>query len=261
MSSEKNTPKIRFKGFTDPWEQRKLKELGDTYSGLTGKSKNDFGHGDAFYIPYLNIFTNSIVDNSNLEKIDIDSKQHAVNYGDVLFTVSSETPEDVGMTSIYMGNKNNVYLNSFCFGYRLNKHFDLFFLSSYFRSNVFRKSIEILAQGISRYNISKNKVMSLKIFIPTDDEQSNIGCLLNHLDDTITANQRKLDELKNVKKLLMQKIFSQEWRFKGFTDPWEQRKLGQIARIQGGGTPDSKNKDYWDGDINWFTPTEVGHSV
>ena len=104
--------------FVHSWEQRKLGEVGTTFTGLSGKTKEDFGHGNAGFVTYMNVFSNPIADLTQCEKVEIDSKQAQVKYGDVFFTTSSETPEEVGMSSIWLGKQPNIYLNSFCFGYR-----------------------------------------------------------------------------------------------------------------------------------------------
>ena len=190
-------PEIRFAGFTDPWEQRKLGKVGITYSGLHGKTKDDFGHGDAFFVPYTNVFDNPVTDQGRLEHVEVDSSQAEVKHGDVFFTVSSETPEEVGMSSIWLGNIRNVYLNSFCFGYRQDGSFDSLYLAYVLRSQSVRKQIELLAQGISRFNISKNKVMNVEVPKPSLGEQRRIGAFLDRLDSLITLHQRKYDGCAN----------------------------------------------------------------
>ena len=236
-------PQIRFTGFTDPWEQRKLGEVGITYSGLHGKTKDDFGHGDAFFVPYTNVFDNPVTDQGRLEHVEVDSSQAEVKHGDVFFTVSSETPEEVGMSSIWLGNIRNVYLNSFCFGYRQDGSFDSLYLAYVLRSQSVRKQIELLAQGISRFNISKNKVMNVEVPKPSLGEQRRIGAFLDRLDSLITLHQGKYDKLCVLKKSMLDKMFPKggslypEIRFAGFTDPWEQRKLGELVEIERGGSP------------------------
>ena len=200
-------PEIRFAGFTDPWEQRKLGKVGITYSGLHGKTKDDFGHGDAFFVPYTNVFDNPVTDQGRLEHVEVDSSQAEVKHGDVFFTVSSETPEEVGMSSIWLGNIRNVYLNSFCFGYRQDGSFDSLYLAYVLRSQSVRKQIELLAQGISRFNISKNKVMNVEVPKPSLGEQRRIGAFLDRLDSLITLHQRKLELLRNIKKSMLDKMF------------------------------------------------------
>ena len=200
-------PEIRFDGFTYDWEQRKLGDMGSTYTGLSGRTKEDFGHGDAKFITYMNVFSNPVANLDMTESVEIDSKQNCVKAGDVFFTTSSETPEEVGMSCVMPENADNIYLNSFCFGYRPTEKFDLNYLAYVLRAESFRKEMTFLAQGISRYNISKNKVMEVEISIPSLDEQSRVGQYFSDLDHLITLHQRKCDELKKMKKYMLQNMF------------------------------------------------------
>ena len=184
-------PEIRFKGFTDAWEQRKLGEMGQTYTGLSGKTKDDFGHGQARFVTYMNVFSNPISNPEMTEPIEIDPKQNEVEVGDVFFTTSSETPEEVGMSSILLEKRGKTYLNSFCFGFRPSEKIDSYYLAYMLRSESARAKITLLAQGISRYNISKNKVMEIAVSLPSLDEQKMIGQYFSQLDNLITLHQRK----------------------------------------------------------------------
>jgi len=207
MTEERKTPKLRFPGFTDPWEQRKLGKIGSTYTGLSGKTKEDFGHGEGKFITYMNVFLNPVADLSRTESVEIDKSQNEVQYGDVFFTTSSETPEEVGMSSVWLENSVNTYLNSFCFGYRPIEDIDPYYLAYMLRSDSIRSKIVYLAQGISRYNISKNKVMEIDIPLPDKEEQKQIGKYFKDLDNLITLHQRKLEKLKNIKKSMLERMF------------------------------------------------------
>jgi type I restriction enzyme S subunit len=235
MTKKSDAPAIRFKGFTDAWEQRKLGDIGETYTGLSGKTKADFGHGQARFVTYMNVFSNPISNPEMTEPIEIDPKQNEVEVGDVFFTTSSETPEEVGMSSVLLEKRGKTYLNSFCFGFRPSEKIDSYYLAYMLRSESARDKIILLAQGISRYNISKNKVMEIAVSLPSLDEQKLIGQYFRQLDNLITLHQRKFEKLTNVKKSMLEKMFPQngssypEIRFKGFTDPWEQRKFGEIT--------------------------------
>ena len=237
MTKKTDTPAIRFKGFSDTWEQRKLGEVGETYTGLSGKSKDDFGHGSGKFITYMNVFSNPVASPNMTEAIEIDDSQNKVRFGDVLFTTSSETPDEVGMSSVWLENAENTYLNSFCFGYRPTAEFNPYYLAYMLRSSSMRKKITFLAQGISRYNISKNKMMDIEMPIPSIDEQKQIGEYFANLDNLITLHQRKYEKLHNIKKSMLEKMFPKngsnvpEIRFKGFTEAWEQRKLGEIGSV------------------------------
>lgn len=223
-------PQLRFKGFTDPWEQRKLGKMGYTFTGLSGKTKEDFGHGNAKFVTYMNVFSSPVSNSEMVENVEVDSKQHQVEYGDVFFTTSSETPQEVGMSSVWLETAENIYLNSFCFGYHPMVEFDPYYLAFMLRSPVIRKKFMLLAQGISRYNISKNKVMEMLVPVPEIVEQQKIGSFFKQLDDTITLHQRKLAKLKELKQGYLQKLFPKngskfpQLRFSGFADAWEQCK-------------------------------------
>ena len=207
---------------------------GTTYGGLSGKTKEDFGHGNARFVPYTNVFDNPLTDTKRLETVEIDSSQNKVAYGDTFFTVSSETPDEVGMSSVWLSDQDDVYLNSFCFGYRQDSTFDPHYLAYMLRSSSIRSDLTLLAQGISRFNISKNKVMELSVPVPSAAEQKQIGQYFARLDSLITLHQRKC----------------QYRSLYGYLS-WEQRKLGEIFEeyseknradlppltiIQGGGT-------------------------
>ena len=200
-------PEIRFKGFTDAWEQRKLGDVGETYTGLSGKTKADFGHGQARFVTYMNVFSNPISNPEMTEPIEIDPKQNEVEVGDVFFTTSSETPEEVGMSSVLLEKRGKIYLNSFCFGFRPTEKIDSYYLAYMLRSESAREKIILLAQGISRYNISKNKVMEIAVSLPSLDEQKLIGQYFRQLDNLITLHQRELEKLQNIKKSMLEKMF------------------------------------------------------
>ena len=139
----------------------------------------------------MNVFSNPIADKEKVEAVEIDKSQNSVQYGDVFFTTSSETPEEVGMSCVWLENTDNTYLNSFCFGYRPTINIDPYFMAYVLRSNTVRKKIVFLAQGISRYNISKNKVMEIEIPLPTLEEQKLLGKYFDNFDNLITLHQRK----------------------------------------------------------------------
>ncbi len=207
--------KIRFKdgnGRDYPeWEEEKLGGIGQTYTGLSGKTKDDFGFGNGKYITYVNIFKNTKVDINMFDLVDIkkDEKQNKVLKGDILFTASSETPNEVGMASVCDNNIENLYLNSFCFGFRLNskKDIDYIFIGYLLRSPSLRKKISILAQGSTRYNLSKSEFMKIKIQIPCLEEQRKIVNFLSNIDNVIEKENKKLEELKQWKKGLLQQMF------------------------------------------------------
>lgn len=200
-------PEIRFAEFSGDWESYKLGSIGKTYTGLSGKTKEDFGHGEGKFVTYMNVYSNPVSDLERTEPIEIDSNQNTVQYGDVFFTTSSETPEEVGMSSVWLGKSENVYLNSFCFGYRPTTEIDPLYMAYMLRSEIVRKKIAYLAQGISRYNISKNRVMEIEVPLPDLDEQKLIGQYFNSLDKLIALHQCKLEKFKQVKQSMLHNMF------------------------------------------------------
>ena len=224
MTKKSDAPAIRFKGFSDAWEQRKLGDVGETYTGLSGKTKADFGHGQARFVTYMNVFSNPISNPEMTEPIEIDPKQNEVEVGDVFFTTSSETPEEVGMSSVLLEKRGKIYLNSFCFGFRPTEKIDSYYLAYMLRSESAREKIILLAQGISRYNISKNKVMEIAVSLPSLDEQKLIGQYFRQLDNLITLHQRKCVFLFGFFQAFISMIFTAS------TFSWEQRKLSDVVK-------------------------------
>ncbi|WP_206706201.1 restriction endonuclease subunit S, partial [Anoxybacillus flavithermus] len=141
--------------FPKDWPIKKLADIGSTYGGLTNKSKEDFAEGNSKFITYKNIYNNTFINTNELESVRIykDEKQNKVKYGDVFFTGSSETPDEVGISSVLLEEVDDVYLNSFCFGFRFNdlKKTIPEFYGYYFRGPVFRNEVYPLAQGSTRF--------------------------------------------------------------------------------------------------------------
>lgn len=203
--------------FSGEWEYTIFGNLGDTYTGLTGKTKEDFGAGKP-YIPYINIFKNSRIDIQSLEYVQVndDERQSVVKYGDIFFTTSSETPEEVGMSSVLLEGVSEVFLNSFCFGFRLNNFETLIpeYARYLFRSEHVRRQISTLGQGATRYNLSKRQLIKLELKLPCVDEQQKIATVLSVADDEITTLEKKLACLKDEKKALMQQLLTGKRRVK-----------------------------------------------
>ena len=200
---------------------------------MSGKTKADFGHGQARFITYMNVFSNPISNPEMTEPIEIDPKQNEVEVGDVFFTTSSETPEEVGMSSVLFEKRGKIYLNSFCFGFRPTEKIDSYYLAYMLRSESAREKIILLAQGISRYNISKNKVMEIAVSLPSLDEQKLIGQYFRQLDNLITLHQRQpfLHSPPDISLIV-------QLTPPFYTFSWEQRKFSDITFPAG-----EKNKD------------------
>ncbi|HFH4161084.1 TPA: restriction endonuclease subunit S, partial [Pseudomonas aeruginosa] len=165
-------------------EFKALEELGVTYGGLTGKTKADFSDGNARFVSYKNIFNNLAVnlDPDDFVKVGPDESQNSLEIGDVLFTGSSETPGDVGMSAVVLERPSEaIFLNSFCFGYRFNDDALLLpgFSKYIFRSDVVRQQIVMSASGVTRFNISKKRFLKVRIPIPPKEIQREIVKILD----------------------------------------------------------------------------------
>lgn len=195
---------------TSEWETFALNDIGKTYNGLSGLSKDNFEKGNSKYITYKSIFDNNILKSDFTENVDLNNKsQNEVKKGDLFFTGSSETPEEVGMVSVLSSTVEDCYLNSFCFGFRLNNNYDVnpLFLAYYLRSPIMRNKIMILAQGSTRFNLSKKEILKLKVEIPSISEQQQIIDLFQNVDNKINEISIQTDNFNKFKKGLLQQMF------------------------------------------------------
>ena len=183
--------------------------LGTSYSGLSGKSAQDFGSGKPF-ITYLNVYSNNIINENDFQYVAIKDgeKQNIVEYGDVLFTLSSETPNEVGIGSVFLG-KEKVYLNSFCFGIHITNKEVAFppYLSYYVSSTAFRKFIYPYAQGSTRFNLCKADFEKASIKLPTLKNQKRIYLILGHIDCKIETERQLLALYNSQKQYLLRQMF------------------------------------------------------
>ena len=184
-------------------------ELGHSYSGLSGKTANDFGTGKPF-ITYLNVYSNNIVNENDYQYVRINEgeKQNVVKYGDVLFTLSSETPEEVGVGSVFLG-KEEVLLNSFCFGIHIENEEQVYspYLSYYVSSTPFRKFIYPFAQGSTRFNLCKADFEKASIKLPLLENQIHIYAILNSIAEKIETEEMMLEKYLNQKQYLLRQMF------------------------------------------------------
>lgn len=206
------TGKTRLPGFSGEWEVKRLGEIGSTYGGLTGKSKVDFGHGSAKYITFMNIMTNVLISRNGFENVDISANenQNKAMQGDLFFNGSSETPEEVGMCSLLEGAFENLYLNSFCFGFRLRDQHAAsgLYLAYYFRSSSGRELLASLAQGATRYNLSKRALMAVQVKLPMPEEQTAIAEVLSDMDAELAALEAQAAKARAVKQGMMQELLT-----------------------------------------------------
>lgn len=241
MSKEKRrVPKLRFPGFTEDWEQRKL---GDFYTFKNGlnKEKVYFGYGDSI-VNFTDVFHNRQIYSSTLKgKVFVNKKElenFKVKEGDLFFTRTSETIDEIGFPAVVMEPMERVVFSGFVLRGRAEKNDPLvnIFKSYIFFTDNFRSEMKKKSSMTTRALTSGTALKEMYFSYPKDlEEQTKIGEILLRLDNVITLHQRKLDNLKLKKKALLQKLFPKngerypELRFPGFTDAWEQRKLSDIS--------------------------------
>ena len=193
------------------WDEMTLESVGDFYGGLSGKTKEDFGKGNGRFITYMNVYKNAFSSHDMLESVDVgvDEHQNTVSYGDILMSQSSETVEEVGLSSVYLFD-DKPYLNSFCFGIHLRDHSitNPMYMGFLMRSEAVRKQIMREGQGISRINLSPNRIRTVLLGIPCLEEQQKIADCLTAFDEAIEDLQKTVEHWKNIKKGLLQQLFA-----------------------------------------------------
>ncbi|HEJ9660025.1 TPA: restriction endonuclease subunit S [Proteus mirabilis] len=212
--SKKGTKQSELGEIPEDWEILAMGDLGSTYGGLSGKSKQDFGHGNSLYVPFTNVMANVVVDIDNLEKVDVRETQNNLALGDLLFNGSSETPEEVCFSALVSADISKLYLNSFCFGFRSNQKnaYLPLYLAYWFRSEVGRAAVLVMAQGSTRYNISKSQFMKLPIVLPDTEEQTAIATILSDMDEDIQALEQRLSKTRQIKQGMMQELLTGKTR-------------------------------------------------
>lgn len=239
------TPRIRFKGFTDAWEERKLSELMIFSNGINA-AKEQYGTGRKM-ISVMDILTpgrmkfENILNSVSVSQ-DIEEK-NLVNSGDLVFVRSSEVTSEVGWAKAYI-DSNPALFSGFSIRGKKAASFDSVFVELALNSRG-RRQIERQAGGSTRFNASQGLLSNIAINMPSEEEQSKISSMMLQLDNLIAANQRKLDLLKEQKKGYLQKMFPKngekvpELRFAGFADDWEERKLQEVLRERNNQQPQS----------------------
>ncbi|MFQ4156050.1 restriction endonuclease subunit S [Lactiplantibacillus argentoratensis] len=228
MKNENLVPKVRFKGFSDPWEQRKLGELSNGFTyGLNASAKAYDGKHQYLRITDIDDETRTFKQ-THLTSPDIDfirDNSYVLKLGDIVFT---RTGASTGKTFIYRTADSIVYYAGFLIKMSVREDIDSEFVFQNTLTTSFNRFVKVMSQRSGQPGINSKEYARFKLYIPKLKEQVLVGNMLLLIDNLIAANEDKLEQLKTLKKLMMQKIFSQEWRFKGFTDPWEQRKLGEL---------------------------------
>jgi type I restriction enzyme S subunit len=206
------TGQTRLPGFHGEWQVKRLGDVGSIYGGLTGKTKADFGEGPARYITFMNVMANVVIDCGTFERVQVSptESQHRAMKGDLFFNGSSETPEEVAMCSVLLDEVQGVYLNSFCFGFRFHDdaEADGLFLAYYLRSKEGRELMKSLAQGSTRYNLSKVALLKSPLRVPRLPEQTAIASVLTEMDGELAVLEQRREKTRALKQAMMQELLT-----------------------------------------------------
>ncbi|MGY3819880.1 restriction endonuclease subunit S [Ligilactobacillus salivarius] len=248
---EKKAPKLRFNGYTNDWEQVKLEEVVEITMGQSPSSKNYTNNSS----DHILVQGNADMKNGHVEpRVWTTQITKQAKKGDLILSVRAPVG-DIGKTDydVVIGRgvaaiKGNEYIFQVLIKMKDSGYWTRFSTGSTFES------------------INSSNIRNAQIMIPKNDEQTKIAKVLTFLDNTIQLHEDYLQLLYDFRSFLLQKMFSindtfPNLRFKQFNDKWKYKKLGEVADIVSGGTPDTTKHDYWNGSINWYTPAEVGNKI
>lgn len=250
MSNNNKTPAIRFKGFTDTWEQRKLGEISESFEyGLNAAATEYDGKHKYIRITDIDDSTHLFLQD-NLTSPDVDFStvdDYLLQKGDVLF---ARTGASVGKTYIYRPSDGDLYFAGFLIRAKIKSDYDADFIFQNTLTDNYDSYIRITSQRSGQPGVNAQEYANFALSVPCLAEQKKIGAYFTNLDNLITLHQHKYDKLIQFKAAMLKKMFPQngankpEIRFKGFTDAWEQRELGEVLSFLKDGTHGThKNSD------------------
>lgn len=267
------------------WEAKKLKFLGNIYAGLNGKKSDDFtkefSAGIKSYIPFTNICNNIKISENQFHYVKVDKKenQNRVLKNDILFLMSSETLEDIAKNSIYIGDNEELYLNSFCKGFRIsNENVYPEYINYLFLSATYRSYFSLVGRGFTRINLKQEFINDAFALIPPLPEQTAIAAFLDRktalIDQAIGIKQKQIELLKERRQILIHKAVTRglnpnlklkhsgvEW-IGEIPEEWDKSHLKWMSKLFAGGTPDKANLKYWEnGTIPWLASGEVNQEI
>ena len=254
-------PEMRFEGFTEPWEQRKFGEITNKYEDPV-PTPHDGYYRLGIRSHAKGTFHSYVAKGQELET----AQMHRVASGNFIVNITFGWEHAVAITDESDAGKLVSHrFPQFSFVEGMVPEFFRYVISD----EKFRHHLWLASPGGAGRNrvLKLDEMLNYIMKVPSRDEQIKIAEFFRQLDHLITLHQRKYDRLKNLKKAYLEKMFPKdgetvpEMRFEGFTEPWEQRKLGDIADIVGGGTPSTGNQSYWDGDIDWYAPAEIADQI
>ena len=267
MKKQSNNPHIRFQNYEDEWDVEKLKNIfGTIRNAFVGTATPYYVEKGNFYLESNNVKNGKINYNSQIfinDEFYEKQKDKWLKTNDIVMVQSGH----VGHTAVIPEELNNTAAHALIVFTDYKEEVEPHFLNYQFQSNGKRKELDLISTGNTIKHILASEMKNFKMDFPTVDEQSAIGSLFHTLDDLLASYKDNLANYQSLKATMLSKMFPKarqtvpEIRLDGFEGEWEEKKLGEIVDIIGGGTPDTNVKEYWNGEINWFSPTEVGNSI
>ncbi|TLQ24572.1 restriction endonuclease subunit S [Lactiplantibacillus plantarum] len=239
-------PQLRFKGFTDPWEQRKLENVILKLSGGASIKPSDYSDEGVRTIPKGAVNSTGVADLSGSKFISREffekNKSSHASTNNLVTSLRDLVPSAPNMGRIVRieGEREDFLMPQGVYKLELFDRMDEEFLIAFSNSDKYRKIISVEKNGSTQVHIRNGEFLNIDIELPTAKEQQKIGSFFNQLDDTIALHQRKLAKLKELKQGYLQKLFPRngskfpQLRFAGFADAWEERKLGEFSDVRDG---------------------------
>ena len=263
--TEKRVPDLRFKGFIEDWEQRKLGELA-SFSKGAGYTKGDLKATGKPIILYGRLYTKYETVIENVDTFVDEKEKSVISAGnEIIVPASGETSEDISRASVVA--KPGIILGGDLNIVKPNTEIDPSFLALTISNGRQQKELSKKAQGKSVVHLHNSDLKEVTLVYPKKEEQTRIGNFFKNLDNTIALHQRKLTLLEQLKQTYQLGMFPHNGgsipalRFAGFSEPWEQRKLNDLYEKGGsGGTPQSTNKSYYKGDIPFLGISDISAS-
>ncbi|GEN91906.1 restriction endonuclease subunit S [Tetragenococcus koreensis] len=263
---ERRVPEVRFEGFYDDWKQRKLRELTQR---VTRRNKNLESTLPLTISAQDGLVDQNVYFNKVVASRDV-SNYYLVKYGDFAYNKSYSNGYPLGAIKRLEKYEKGVLSTLYIVFKPIDVNSD--FLAKYYDTTYWYHEVyKNAAEGVRNHgllNISPSDFFETKLSIPKNwEEQGKIGTFIQKIDNTIALHQEKLSKLQTLKKVALQALFPKKdeivpkVRFTNFNEAWKQRKLSSLANIVGGGTPNTKAEEYWDGDIDWYSPVEIGKDI
>ncbi len=262
-------PEVRFEQFNDNWHGLKLADFGESFSGTAIES--EFVKKGKYKVISIGSYSldSTYTDQALRVNYTEKTKDRILGLNDLAMVLNDKTlsGEIIGRTLLieeddaYVFNQRTqrIILNQ--------KLLDPFFIYQLLNANFIRSKVIKLAQGNTQIYVNWSTIKNIEHLIPSKEEQKHIGQFFQHLDQSIALHEKKLAQTQNFKKAMLEKMFPKqgsqcpEIRLKGFSGDWVVKKLGDVVDIVGGGTPDTNVPEFWNGEIDWYSPTEIGSNV